>query len=221
MCAGWRCSGSALPGVMQNTSFNAWPVLRKPNTVNYKILLAAGAFCAAPSAPCREAVATARMTRRWRALRGRPGSQVVVTVEEFGGDEDDNETSLRPGDRVSARFHKDGLLYEGIILYQKREDVYDISWDEPDESEQITSVHIRDIALLERGTPGQEKYSSVPLKAGDKVWALFLEEKQFYDATLISVSDDEKAFVVKWDDPTGGQPTSELKRRDVKLRERN
>merc|ERR1712060_748400 len=69
------------------------------------------------------------------------------------------------GDRANAKFHADNQWYPGIILYKKDEGVWDISWDEPDESEQITSV--TQVKLLKRGKGGMEDIPNVPLKKGD------------------------------------------------------
>jgi len=123
-----------------------------------------------------------------------------------------------PGDKVMSRYHRDNGMYESMILYKKTDEIYDVSWDEPDEGEQISSVTIRDIKLVKRGPPGQEKIPNVPLKVGDKVLALFLSDQKFYGADLTKISDDKKLYTVKWDDPDGAAPTADLERHDVKLK---
>jgi len=123
-----------------------------------------------------------------------------------------------PGDKVMSRYHRDNGMYESMILYKKTDEIYDVSWDEPDEGEQISSVTIRDIKLVKRGPPGQEKIPNVPLKVGDKVLALFLSDQKFYGADLTKISDDKKMYTVKWDDPDGAAPTADLERHDVKLK---
>jgi len=123
-----------------------------------------------------------------------------------------------PGDKVMSRYHRDNGMYESMILYKKTDEIYDVSWDEPDEGEQISSVTIRDIKLVKRGPPGQEKIPNVPLKVGDKVLAMFLSDQKFYGADLTKISDDKKLYTVKWDDPDGAAPTADLERHDVKLK---
>jgi len=145
--------------------------------------------------------------------------------EEVEEEAADDGNAFRPGDYVKARYHKDNSVTEAIILYRKGgregadQEIYDVSWDEPEEGEQITSVLVNRIQLIRRGKKGTPEFDNVPLKPGDLLWALYLEDQKWYDAVLEKIDESGKTpmYTVKWDDPDP-DTHSTLVRRDVKLR---
>jgi len=145
----------------------------------------------------------------------KPANKKVAAKAEPKDDRDPK--GFYPGDRVSAKYHKDAQWYEAVVLYQKDDGVWDISWDEPDEGEQITSVS--NIKLVKRGPVGHPELENVPLAPGDKVWALFLEDQNWYEAVLLKMPEaDGGKYTVRWDDPDGCPPTAQLERHDIKLK---
>ncbi|CAK0833925.1 unnamed protein product, partial [Prorocentrum cordatum] len=59
-----------------------------------------------------------------------------------------SKTALEPGDRLMARYHRDGQMHPGILLMIQENDRYLISWDEPDDNEPLTSC--TDVQLLKK-----------------------------------------------------------------------
>jgi len=146
-----------------------------------------------------------------------PAPKTTKAAAKKAVKDDRDPDDFYPGDRVSAWYHKDKAWYEAILLYKKEDGVWDVSWDEPDEGEQITSVER--VKLVKRGPVGHPEIEGVPIAVGDQVLALFLEDKKWYPALLTKEPKEEGGkYTIKWDDPDGMEPTDELVRHDIKLK---
>jgi len=179
----------------------------------------------APAARVREA-----KTQVWAAKKAATKKKAAAKEDEEeakpakkaakkAAKDDRDPDDFYPGDRVSAKYHKDKEWYEALVLYKKEEGVWDISWDEPDENEQITSVEPEQIKLVKRGPVDHPELEKVPIAVGDQVTALFLEDKKWYPGKLTKEPEKEGGkYTVKWDDPDGAPPTAELERHDIKLK---
>merc|ERR1719356_1583493 len=125
--------------------------------------------------------------------------------------------TLEPGDRISARYHRDNQVYPGILLEIQDEGKYLMSWDEPDDNEPLTSV--TEVQLLRKAETPLEPGNQQGYHVGDKVYARFPEDNGMYDADLLELNGDR--CKVKWDDPDGSPPTLEMPVHDIKLKLRN
>ncbi|CAK0873211.1 unnamed protein product, partial [Prorocentrum cordatum] len=125
--------------------------------------------------------------------------------------------ALEPGDRISARYHRDNQVYPGILLEIQDGGKYLMSWDEPDDNEPLTSV--TEVQLLRKAETPLESGNKQVYHVGDKVFARFPEDNGMYEADLLELNGDR--CKIKWDDPDGSPPTAEMPVHDIKLKLRN
>jgi len=155
---------------------------------------------------------------RHAAKKAAAKKKAPAKKKEAAVEEPEEIKGFNPGDRVSAKWHEDRQWYPAMVLYQKSEDTWDVSFDEPTEPEQISSV--QEIKLIERTKEPMEEMHEVPLKVGDKVWGWWMDDRKWYDATLESIEEDGK-LKIKWNEPDEDGPEIEAKpRHEVKLRKR-
>jgi len=121
---------------------------------------------------------------------------------------------LKPGDRVNARYHRDNKMYPGILLDVQYDGRYLISWDEPDENEPLTSC--TEVEFLKKARVPLEPGEMQVYHVGDKVWARFPADNNFYEADLLELNGDK--CKIKWKDPDGSPPTAQMPVRDMKLK---
>jgi len=127
---------------------------------------------------------------------------------------DQGQTTPQPGDRVEARYHRDDRTYPGILLSIQYDGRYLVSWDEPDENEPLTSV--TKVTLLKKAKVPLEDAEKQIYHVGDKIWARFPSDNNFYDADLLELNGNR--CKIKWQDPDGSPPTAEMPVHDIKLK---
>lgn len=127
---------------------------------------------------------------------------------------DQGQTAPKPGDRVEARYHRDDRTYPGILLSIQYDGRYLVSWDEPDENEPLTSV--TKVTLLKKAKVPLEDAEKQIYHVGDKIWARFPSDNNFYDADLLELNGNR--CKIKWQDPDGSPPTAEMPVHDIKLK---
>jgi len=164
--------------------------------------------------PARAGAKTALHAAKKKAA---PKKKAAAKKEE-PAEEPEEAAGFNAGDRVSAKWHEDRQWYPALVLYQKDDDTYDVSFDEPTEPEQISSV--QEIKLIKRGDKGAEEMHEVPLKVGDLVWGWWMDERKWYNAKLEGIEKDGK-LKIRWDEHEPDEPEVEVKpRHEVKLRKR-
>merc|ERR1719231_1617309 len=147
-----------------------------------------------------------------KARASRYGSRVIRQAVNMDDDDDDFE----PGDRVRAQYHADNQYYPGIVLRRKEGGRYDISWDEPDENEPITTC--TDVDLIRKRKAPMEPRNWQLYHVGDKVNALFLKDNGWYEAELLEQVGEE--WKIRWKDPDGEPPEMVAPERHLKLLKR-
>jgi len=119
--------------------------------------------------------------------------------------------TLKPGDRINARYHRDNKMYPGILLDVQYDGKYLISWDEPDESEPLTSC--TEVEFLKKARVPLEPGEKQVYHVGDKIWARFAADNGFYEADLLELNGDK--CKLKWKDPDGSPPTAQMPVHDI------
>merc|ERR1712187_1083465 len=122
---------------------------------------------------------------------------------------------MEVGDRVTAQYHRDNQRYPGILLEFQGEGRYLVSWDEPDDSEPLTTC--TKVTLLKKG-PKREPGNKQVFHVGDKVISRFDRDGGFYEAELLEFDEEKDTCTVKWDDPDGFEPIYKGPLHDVKLK---
>jgi len=150
-----------------------------------------------------------------------PALEEEATPEEEEEEEQEEEpktgtspTEFQPGDRLNARYHRDNKMYPGILLDVQYDGRYLISWDEPDENEPLTSV--TEVEFLKKAKVPLEPGEKQIYHVGDKVFARFPADNNFYEADLLELKGDR--CKIKWKDPDGSPPTAEMPVHDIKLK---
>ncbi|CAK9082034.1 unnamed protein product [Durusdinium trenchii] len=100
------------------------------------------------------------------------------------------------GKRVEALWEDDLNFYPATVVKDFENGTVQIRWDDPDGHPDISNSDLEDVRPL--------RLSYSP---GDLVVALYEEDYEWYNATVVQDRGDGK-FVVLWDDPDGGPELS-------------
>jgi len=103
--------------------------------------------------------------------------------------------SLEVGKRVEALWEEDLNWYAAIVEEEFPNGTVKIRWDDPDGWPDVSICDLEDVRTLR-----------LSYKPGDLVVALFEDDYEWYNATV--VQDQGSSFVVRWDDPDGGPELS-------------
>jgi len=123
----------------------------------------------------------------------------------------------QPGDRVRAVWEEDGTWCDGELIKDSDDGMLVVKYDDGEVEAAVGRDNVRKVvdpprswmAPCERGDPAP--------RPGEAVHAKFADDGQWYAGTVEKDSGDG-TFVIKWDDPDGGQTESSVQHADIRTR---
>ncbi|CAK0867114.1 unnamed protein product [Prorocentrum cordatum] len=149
------------------------------------------AFLSAAGGGARPRALGAPVARRPRGASSRPSRTAMGARPDF---------TLEVGCKVKAMSPDDEQWYPGRVTEDAGAGNWVVQWDDPDggpETNTLTEEYIKKIIIFK------------DYQVGDDCRAISPDDERWYPGTVAEALGEDK-FRVKWDDPDGGEETSEV-----------
>lgn len=158
----------------------------------------------------------------------RQGEDTTMVVKWDEPDEDTTESRVerkmivalgapQPGDRVRAVWEEDGTWCDGELISERNDGMLIVKYDDGEVEAAVGRDNVRKVVDPPRLWMAPYESGDPAPKVGEVVHAKFPDDGQWY-AGIVEKDNGDGSFVIKWDDPDGGQTESSVQHADIRTR---